>query len=325
MAMPTKEQIESVAEHIRDVIGRNYIEGDGDQASCWFQPEGGGVVGRALFQGAPIGTPEPFPELPSKAKAELLVTCVDWEGFTFDERRDVSRRVIDGESPEFWMDGVQASRGLDPEIEQKIDRFISEKDINGYLSWLTDDLGKVRERLTQVEAYDTKKAEALDNPPVRPLTDDLINAALLDVWPKVPTIVDFGIDSDRHLGALQYAIKYGEVTAQELDAAMGDGAKLTEIIQRGDNPYRDVTFRTSWDEMRLDQAEDHGFGDLKDLFAEMRADEHAARVRDYGEADQRGMTERILFGEILHSTPSPAPQPERPSKDRSRDDDGIEM
>ena len=92
----------------------------------------------------------------------------------------------------------------------------------------------------------------LEDHQVRPLTQQLITAVLFDVWPSIAAIVDFGIDSDRHLGALQFAIKYDEVTPQELDAAMGSGAKLTEIAQRGNNPYRDVTFRTSWDKMRLE-------------------------------------------------------------------------
>ena len=45
LPMPTKEQMDAAVEHINDVIGRNYIEGDGDMCSCWFQPEGGGPVG----------------------------------------------------------------------------------------------------------------------------------------------------------------------------------------------------------------------------------------------------------------------------------------
>ena len=33
---------------------------------------------------------------------------------------------------------------------------------------------------------------------------------------------------------------------------MGNGPKLTEIARRGQNPYRDVTFKTSWDEMCIE-------------------------------------------------------------------------
>jgi hypothetical protein len=107
--MPTKEQMKTAFRQIADVIGRNYIEGDGDQCSCWFQPEGGGPVGRSLFQGAPVGTPEPFTDLPDKARIELLVDCVDWEGFTGTERRSVQQRVLEGGGPESWMNGIQVA------------------------------------------------------------------------------------------------------------------------------------------------------------------------------------------------------------------------
>ena len=58
--MPTKEQMDTVVDHVRDVISRNYIEGDGDMCSCLFQPEGGGRVGITVFQGVPVGTPRAF-------------------------------------------------------------------------------------------------------------------------------------------------------------------------------------------------------------------------------------------------------------------------
>lgn len=61
--------------------------------------------------------------------------------------------------------------------------------------------------------------------------------------------MDFGIDSSSHLGAIQFTLREGLVTPEELDSAMGKGAALTGIAQRGDNPYRDVTFETSWDRL----------------------------------------------------------------------------
>ncbi|WP_435008074.1 hypothetical protein P12x_005344 [Tundrisphaera lichenicola] len=100
--------------------------------------------------------------------------------------------------------------------------------------------------LQEVERGWSLETELRDHP-IRPLTKELIECCQLDVWPGVATVVDFGIDSSSHLGALQFAIRQGLVTPQELDSAMGSGAKLTEIAQRGENPYRDVTFSTSWD------------------------------------------------------------------------------
>ena len=144
---------------------------------------------------------------------------------------------------------------------------------------------------------------------IRPLTEQLIDAAIFDVWPSVATIVDFGIDSERHLGALQFAIRNDLVTPQELDAAMGSGEKLTEIAQRGDNPYHDVTFRTSCDKMSLEPPDEPAWYDTKALFAEIRADEYAARVRDYGEADAATYEQRVRdgAGTVTHLEPLPKP------------------
>jgi hypothetical protein len=164
-------------------------------------------------------------------------------------------------------------------------------------------------RFKEIEFQHSKMPTTEQNRPVRPLTEQLIDAVLLDAWPGKAAIVDFGIDSTEHLGALQYAIKFGEVTPQELDAAMGNGAKLTEIVQRGENPYRDVTFHTSWDKMFLESPEEPGGQDNKALFAEIRADEHAARVRDYGEADAATYDQRVRDGAatVNHLPPELAP------------------
>ncbi len=116
--MPTKEQIEITTEHIKDVIGRRYIEGDGDMCSCVFQPEGGGPVGVTVFQGIPTGTPEPFVDLPSWGKVELLVTYVGWKGFSDSERSLVLQRVVDGEISDLLMDGIEATKSPDDGREQ---------------------------------------------------------------------------------------------------------------------------------------------------------------------------------------------------------------
>ena len=113
--MPTKEQMATVAEHIRDVIGRRYIEGDGDMCSCWFQPEGGGRVGMGLFRGVPVGTPEPFADVPYRGKFELLLTYVNWEGFSHSQESHVIQRVIDGKSPDLWMDGIGKEKVSEPD------------------------------------------------------------------------------------------------------------------------------------------------------------------------------------------------------------------
>lgn len=82
---------------------------------------------------------------------------------------------------------------------------------------------------------------------IRPLTEKLWTAAVLDIWPDGnAAIVDFGLASERHYGALQHAIKHGHTTKEQLDAAMGSGPKLTALCQQPCNPYRDAVFKSAW-------------------------------------------------------------------------------
>ncbi len=70
---------------------------------------------------------------------------------------------------------------------------------------------------------------------------------LLDRWPNSAAILDYGIDSSSHLGALQYAVR-GGVTPYELDRVIGDGPAITELVRTPSaQPYGFVEFRTVWD------------------------------------------------------------------------------
>jgi hypothetical protein len=87
----------------------------------------------------------------------------------------------------------------------------------------------------------------------RPLADltmatRLVERLSCDVWPSPATAVDFGIDTCRHLGALQHAVRAG-VTAYDLDRVMGDGPAITRLV-RGvpAQPYADVEFQTAYDD-----------------------------------------------------------------------------
>lgn len=83
---------------------------------------------------------------------------------------------------------------------------------------------------------------------IRPITERLLRAVLLDMWPDHTAIVDFGIDSQAHYEALYYPIRAGEITPEALDAALGHGRKLTELVQRApSNPHHGLAFQTSWD------------------------------------------------------------------------------
>ena len=96
-----------------------------------------------------------------------------------------------------------------------------------------------------------KRGNASDQ---RPLGDLAMAIALVeclvdDVWPSPATIVDFGIDTPRHLGALQQAIRFG-YTAYDLNRVMGDGPAITKLVNAMPRqPYGFVAFHTVYDKL----------------------------------------------------------------------------
>jgi len=95
-----------------------------------------------------------------------------------------------------------------------------------------------------------------------PNTQLLIEGLVMDTFPVNPVCVDFGIrnmgvspaEETKRFGALQFAFKKELVTKTELDAALGDGLALTEIVNRGKNPYA-CTITTAWDNMPDEEEE----------------------------------------------------------------------
>jgi hypothetical protein len=86
----------------------------------------------------------------------------------------------------------------------------------------------------------------------RPLDDvsmatRLVECLVEDRWPSPATIVDFGIDTNRHLGALRHAVHQG-CCIYDLDRVMGDGPAITQLVQAFPyQPYGPVEFRTAYD------------------------------------------------------------------------------
>lgn len=84
----------------------------------------------------------------------------------------------------------------------------------------------------------------------RGTTRGLVTAVLLDTWPSVAAITDFGLDSQRHYEALYHPIRNGELRPAVLDAAMGYGEKLTDLARGApSNPHKDIQFHTVWDDL----------------------------------------------------------------------------
>lgn len=94
---------------------------------------------------------------------------------------------------------------------------------------------------------------------VRPLTQQLIECVAADILPGMACCVDFGLDGwadtnpQKCWEALRDPILRGEVTAEQLDEALGSGPKLTALVRScPSNPHKDIEFRLAWDDVGLD-------------------------------------------------------------------------
>jgi hypothetical protein len=68
--------------------------------------------------------------------------------------------------------------------------------------------------------------------------------------------VDFELKSQEHYEALYYPIREGEITAKQLDAALGKGDALTALARSArNNPHKAIVFQTDWDDLRLEPDE----------------------------------------------------------------------
>jgi hypothetical protein len=85
---------------------------------------------------------------------------------------------------------------------------------------------------------------------VRPVTRNLVEAIMLDMWPRTAAIVDFGLDDQEHYEALHAPIRAGEITDEQLDDALGNGPKLTKLVNACEtNRHKGIVFKTSYDEI----------------------------------------------------------------------------
>lgn len=95
---------------------------------------------------------------------------------------------------------------------------------------------------------------------MKPLTKKLIDCILDDEFPSGLAIyVDFGIptnDPSQVFGAYQWGYKREIFSAEELDNALGDGEKLTELVNRENNPYgKGLIIKTIYDGL-IEEEED---------------------------------------------------------------------
>jgi hypothetical protein len=94
-------------------------------------------------------------------------------------------------------------------------------------------------------------------PPLRDTTRNLVEIVLLDVWPRNAAVVDFGLRTQEHYEALYHPLRHGEITPEQVDAAPGNGQRLTELDNDAPhNPHQGIAFRNDWDDLRPEPVHD---------------------------------------------------------------------
>jgi hypothetical protein len=84
---------------------------------------------------------------------------------------------------------------------------------------------------------------------VRDETRQLILSVLLDFhWPVPIACEAFGIKTVKQYEALRKPLREAEIMPTELDAALGDGAKITALVRKfARSRYQDVAYDVTWD------------------------------------------------------------------------------
>lgn len=92
---------------------------------------------------------------------------------------------------------------------------------------------------------------------VRPVTENLIRS-ITSGMPLTPaTVCDYGLNSRQHFEAIAIPYRKGEVTPDQLDEALGNGPRLTTLVNSvASNPHKGIIFETAWDSLEDDEDED---------------------------------------------------------------------
>lgn len=100
--MPTSEQMDRVTSALGILTAGLYVVSFAEGRVIQASP---GQEGGYYF----------WDDLSESQKPDALKVAIDWTGFTESQRDGVISRVLEGDEPEFWMDGIE---GGHPSLEE---------------------------------------------------------------------------------------------------------------------------------------------------------------------------------------------------------------
>jgi hypothetical protein len=229
----------------------------------------------------------PWLELSFEDRREAIYVNTDWKGFSLEEQMAITDMVAEGESHSFWEAALGGSlletqpgislQALDS-IEDDIDMLKAEPEIHlestrRFVMPDLEDAGSVYDTCDVLGPWDTLNG-----------SDRLRALQELD-WTNVPP---------------HDALR---IIDREVD--------LSQITEPSQKQW--ISAIQSRDHGDRQADEDPLPAELASLAAEIRSDEHAARVRDYGEADAATYDQRVADGAATVKHVAPVPEPADPA------------
>jgi hypothetical protein len=316
--MPTKEQMDAVEQKVEWLKSRRYAR-DASHPPTPMPDELIESLNNLRDDGKPPVSPSDlalpgWEDLSRGEQQAVLSVDVAWKGFSEAQRDDVINRVLDGQDAEFWMDGVADKRQPDSRKPRNHGTYQVWRD--GKTHSLDVESVGVRE---VVELTDQPVSRWIDNPAVTALTDAQRPTRIGDVIVD-PTCGAWEIKEDCY-------------------QVVEPPPPVAERMQREGIVPQHIELLRGWldamhDALSIEPDDPLTPEETKAIAAEIRADEYAARVRDYGETDAATYEQRMRKGASmpvtsLTSQPSPSdiaradldppggPEPE-PAKDVGR-------
>ena len=161
---------------------------------------------------------------------------------------------------------------------EELDELIERHALNAEMGAVSESLGREEPAMRRKRVYDLQR--------LRPATKNLIAAILLDTYPNVAALTDFGIRTQEHYEAIYYPVRECQITPEQLEAVLGNGPKITALVRAAEaNPHKEIEFTTPYDDLFKRLEKDHPL-DKGALAAESK--KSLADLRAGGEEKKQG-------------------------------------
>jgi hypothetical protein len=300
--MPTKEQMNRVTKDIDLLIGGLEVIPSEEKHHVLPASQGRGF----LFWNELID---------NHHRRDALASVIDWQGFTDAQESSVIQRVLDGEDAEFLMDGIGQEPDGIPDSDHRPGQRTQERIVAEAQSQEND-------RLVQAGAGEAG-APSPDGWMAELSIDEGLRKELAVELDRIKR--DTYVELEEQVAGWNYTqgdggSPYHELPVTDREVLVEDYVDWGKYMERGmtwadqarvmhyaaRDPFPRASAANQEPPSPGGLAGDIGEAEEvmtrqeeRELFAEWKADRHAARVRDYGEADAGTYEQRVREGAMM--------------------------